>query len=106
MLLLGQSSTTIEGVLAASEKRQRELEGLLGRLREALERDTLGGAPGRAWVPFNEALEAHKRAWMAEAVMPDEVHARWDGDDDLDPDDDYDPDYQGLYDKHRPKTEY
>jgi hypothetical protein len=35
-----------------------------------------------------------------------QLHAGRDWDDDLDPDDDYDPDYQGLYDKHRPKTEY
>ena len=32
-----------------------------------------------AWVPFNAKLDAHKAAWMREAVMPDEVRAAWRG---------------------------
>jgi hypothetical protein len=85
-LLAGPSkhstATSVEWVLAASEKRQRGLEELLGRLRAAVERDGLGQyARWDAWVPFNKELEAHKRAWMFEAVMPDEVHALWKGHD-------------------------
>jgi hypothetical protein len=74
-----RSAQSIEQVLYASELRQHGLEQLLGQLHEALSRDTLGGAPGDTWVPFNVALIAHKQAWLREAVMPDEIKARWEG---------------------------